>query len=87
MSIDVDEAIKKLGQIFTLSSSDKSHLSGQSPGKVYELYCLAQVLLELKQRGCGIKSPRSGLIGFKASPGPINSSYPSFEIFPPKGGL
>lgn len=77
--MNVGAAIAEIDAIFDAYNAPK-HAS--TPGKVYELYCLANTVEILKSRGFKIRFVGTGL-AFKASGGKINSSDPYFEFWSP----
>ena len=83
--MDKVAAIQAIDAIFAQYNAAGTHLHNQTVGKVYELYCLSRVVERLASLGCQIHLPASGLLGFKASPGPINTSYPSIDVITPSG--
>jgi hypothetical protein len=83
--MDKIAAINTIDAIFAQYNAAGAHLHTQAVGKVYELYCLGRVVERLVDIGCQIQLPGSGLVGFKASPGPINTSYPSIDVSTPSG--
>ncbi len=83
----LQRALKTARSILKQVRTDVQAIDASTTGKVYELVCLAHVVSALRQRGFQIqfKSGQSK-IKFKASPGPVNHSYPRFDVMPPGGG-
>lgn len=70
-------AISHINSIFNQYQAP-GHAS--TPGKVYELYCLARTIEELRLRGFRFRFVGTSL-GFKAGGGPVNQSFPYFELW------
>lgn len=73
------EAIKEINRIFGFYSAP-SPASSVSVGKVYEIFCLAQLIDSLKSQGLSITYVGLSTAVFKGAPGGINSSDPHFEV-------
>ena len=65
-------------------SSDRILLQALSTGKLYELYVLSELVVDLKQRGCHLSFVGQTL-AFKGAPGKINNSDPHFRVTAPNG--
>lgn len=77
--MNVGAAIAEIDAVFDAYNAPK-HAS--TPGKVYELFCLANTVEILKSRGFKIRFVGTG-IAFKASGGKINPTDPYFEFWSP----
>ena len=81
-------AIHRIEAVFsrykTLRSKDSAHLQALNKGKLYELYVLSELVLNLTSRGCQLAFSGSN-IEFKAAPGKINPSDPHFRVTAPNG--
>lgn len=86
--MDFDEARDEISEIFsgykTLLPSDHTLLYALNKGKLYELYVLSQLVIELRCRGCVLSFVGTN-IKFKSSPGQIKLSDPHFEVVAPSG--
>ena len=67
-----------------LRSSDTSYLEALDKGKLYEIYVLSQLVMDLSRRGFRLAFSHSSLI-FKGAPGKINANDPHFLVRPPQG--
>lgn len=84
--MSLQNALQKARKILKNVQTDIKATHASTPGKVYELVCLAEVVQQLQALGFAVKF-KSGhsKVKFKASPGPVNHAYPSFEVTPPNG--
>ena len=88
--MDRTQAIADVEAIFANYKATTPHdqllLNGLNDGKLYELYVLSELLLDLRRRGFTI-----GFVGrslaFKAAPGKILRGDPHFELTSPMGSL
>ena len=82
------KAIRDIQSIFqrfkALTPVDRILLSGLNDGKLYELYVLSELLLDLQRRGCQCRFIGNTL-KFKAAPGKIKLNDPHFEVITPNG--
>ena len=82
------KAIRDIQSIFqrfkALTPVDRTLLSGLNDGKLYELYVLSELLLDLQRRGCQCRFIGNTL-KFKAAPGKIKLNDPHFEVITPNG--
>ena len=82
------KAIRDIQSIFrrfkALTPVDRTLLSGLNDGKLYELYVLSELLLDLQRRGCQCRFIGKTL-KFKAAPGKIKLNDPHFEVITPNG--
>ena len=84
-----DQAKKRIAGIFKkFAAASKAHAQGAlagnlAAGKLYEAWVLAHVIQDLtlteKLKVSFISTSKT--LRFKSSPGPINASYPHFDVF------
>ena len=73
-----------LGALHSFTSQDKTHLVSLSQGKLYELYVLADLVCDLRNRGFQLR--HSGCnIHFKQAPGKLYTNDPHFVVQAPRG--
>jgi hypothetical protein len=79
---EAEKAIKSVFSAYRAQqSSSVTAIAGSSHGKVYELWVLAQLLQELRQRHYNITYSHPGQpIAFKAAPGLLKQADPHFDI-------
>ena len=86
--MDKHQAINDIQSIFrhfkALTPGDLALLSGLNHGKLYELYVLSEVLLDLQRRGFQFRFVGNTL-KFKAAPGKIKLNAPHFVVTAPNG--
>ena len=89
--MDKSKAIKDIQSIFrqfkVLKPSDRAFLSSLNDGKLYELYVLSELVLDLRRHGFQLRfvggTPKANTLKFKAAPGKIKLSDPHFEVTAP----
>jgi len=80
-------ALKRAKRILKSVGTRTAATHAKTTGKVYELICLADVVAELKAYGFSVAfSAGAGKLAFKAAPGPVNFSYPHFDVSHPRSG-
>lgn len=86
--MDRNEAIRRIEAIFSaykkLQAKDSTLLTALDKGKLYELYVLSQLLLDLRSRGFRLAFVGHS-IDFKAAPGKIKTSDSHFKMGSPYG--
>lgn len=70
------------GRYHRLSPTDRAFLSALDQGKLYELYVLSELLIDLKRRGFLLHFPEQSL-KFKQGAGKIKVTDPHFRVFAP----
>ena len=82
------QAIADIVSIFqryrTLTPSDRDVLDAFNQGKLYELYVLSELLVDLRNRGCELQFTAQTL-RFKGAPGRIRTEDPHFCVIAPNG--
>ena len=82
------QAVNQIQAVFAnykaIRSSDRVLLQALSTGKLYELYVLSELVVDLQNRGCYLSFVGQTL-AFKGAPGKINNSDPHFRVTAPNG--
>ena len=85
--MDKSQAINAITSIFgryrRLTPTDQGLLSALSLGKLYELFVLSELLIDLRHRGFFIHFVAGPTLKFKASPGKIKLADPHFRLIAP----
>ena len=88
MTLDKSHAINAITSVFKryrrLTPTDQGLLSALDQGKLYELYVLSELLIDLQRRGFCLRFSANTL-KFKQAPGKIKIDDPHFLLTAPDG--
>lgn len=80
---DATNRIKTIFSTFrTITDSETRSLLSLSKGKLYELFVLSEVIVDLRRRGFSLNFSGNS-IKFQSSPGSVNQFDPHFDVYVP----